>query len=247
MKKPSLHPKTWIILGLSGAILSLAPLTIPSKTLLLAGLTTLILYSGTHRPWAKLTLTTLLPIATIAFTIQATSHPGNTIYASWTPLNPITFTLTAQGLHYGSNLALQILTFGTSCALITLPTGPHQLRHALTAWKTPPRLTYLLITTINAPTQLQHYATIAQETAAARGLPQPGLHHRILHPLRLTATLLTLILTENPHRTRTITHHALDQAGPRTLLNPPTDTTPQTITRWTTLTLALLTTITTYL
>lgn len=31
MKKPTLHPKTWIILGLSGAILSLAPSPPPTK------------------------------------------------------------------------------------------------------------------------------------------------------------------------------------------------------------------------
>lgn len=244
--KPNLNPKTWILLGLSGALLSLAPLTIPGKTLLLAGLITLTLYSRTLTRWVRLTTTVLLPIATIAFTIQATSHPGATPYASWTPLTPITFTITAEGIHYGTTLALQILTFGTSCALITHP-GPHNLRHALTSWNTPPRLTYLLIATTNAPIQLRHYATIAQETAAARGLPQPGITHRFTHPLRILATLLTLILTENHHRTRTLTHHNIEHPGPRTLLNPPTDTTTQTITRWTVLTLTTATTISLYL
>lgn len=244
--KPNINPKTWILLGLSGAILSLTPLTVPGKTLLLAGLIALTAYSRTLTRWARLTATVLLPIATIAFAIQATSHPGATPYASWTPLEPITFTITAEGIHYGTTLALQILTFGTSCALITHP-GPHNLRHALTSWNTPPRLTYLLIATINTPVQLRHYATIAQETAAARGLPQPGITHRLTHPIHVLTTLLTLILTENHHRTRTLTHHNIDTPGPRTLPNPPTDTTAQTITRWTALTLTLATTASLYL
>lgn len=212
-----LNPQTWVMLGTAGLLLALAPLPLHWQAGLLVLLVGLHIFGGTLGPCLRLALAGLLPVATIAFTIQLISHGGQTVWASWAPTGFMTFNLTAEGARYGLGLALQILGFGTACALLILPTGPQGLRAALHTWRFPPRLIYLLVASLNAPAQLVHYSGLIRQAARARGMDKPGRIHSALLGVRTATALFTLLLMDYETRGRTLTDRDLLAPGPRTL------------------------------
>lgn len=226
-----LNPKTWVMLGTAGLPLALAPLPLHWQAGLLTLLVGLHAFAGTLRPWSRLALGGLLPVACIAFTIQLISHGGTTIWASWAPTSWMTFTLTAEGARYGLRLALQILGFGTACSLLILPTGSQGLRAALHDWRFPPRLTYLLVASLNAPAQLVHYSGLIRQAARARGMDRPGRIHSILLGVRTATSLFTLLLLDYETRGQTLTDRNLLTPGPRVLWQDYPDSTGQRLVR----------------
>lgn len=232
------HPKTWIVTGVCVGILAFAPLPAGGRlALLLCEIVTLVAAGQTRRyvPF----LAGLLPVAAMSFLIQAISFHGATILArlSWKFL---TFTVTGEGLEFGKQLGLQILCFGTACALISLPVAPSSLRVTLLQWRVPARLVYLLVACINAPTQLRRYARIAQESVRARGVPEGGIWNRIWASVRVAGVLMSLVLLEHESRGFSLQQRGLEDTGSRAFLHQQNDSKGQKIARWVLLGLTIL-------
>lgn len=226
-----LHPKTWLVLGMSAFLLAMAPLHVYSSGVLLAVEMMLLVLAGQGRRYAVFLLG-LVPIALIALVIQSVSFQGEVVYARWSPLPGMNFMVTAEGLILGARLALQILCFGTGCALFTLTTTPAGIRAALTDWKVPPRLVYLLVASLNAPVQLRRYAGIAKEATVARGIAQRTAVQRSRAVLQVGATLFTLILLENEDRARSLQQRGIELAGHRVMREQWLDSLAQKVMRW---------------
>lgn len=235
-----LNPQTWVMLGTAGLLLALAPLPLHWQAGLLVLLVGLHIFGRTLVPWLRLALVGLLPVATIAFTIQLISHGGQTVWTSWAPTGFMVFNLTAEGARYGLRLALQILGFGTACSLLILPTGSQGLRAALHTWRFPPRLVYLLVASLNAPAQLAHYSGLIRQAARARGMDKPGRIHGALLGVRTATALFTLLLLDYETRGRTLTDRNLLAPGPRTLWQGYPDSTGQRLVRLSALALAVV-------
>ena len=226
------HPKTWFIFGLSGLLLSFAPLPIGARGMLLVAFVMIFVFAGAFTQFLRFSLVGLLPVALVAWTIQAVSYRGQTIYTSWEPVPGILFNVTAEGLAFGGQMALQILCFGASCSLLSLLISPLGLRSALTSWHLPPRLVYLLCASLNAPRQLGFYADLARETGRARGLADSKLTHRIWLRVRTASALFNLVLLDQEVRGRSLADRGLDQKGPRIYLTATPDSTWQILIRW---------------
>lgn len=240
------HPATWIVAGCSCLLVSLSPLKLGEQVGFLILLASLFFLYGLGRRYTVFALVGMVPVALIALTIQTMSYQHNqTLWASFSPLPGMTFALGPQGLAWGLHLALQILLFGSSCALLALPQTPEALRAALHRWRVPSRITYLLVASLNAPTQLRRSLGLVRESQQMRGLAEGGL----LGNLRLLAytllALTNLILVENEGRTLTLQQRGLD-APTRTLLRTYPDTGLQRLVRYLLAATGLLLTFLTY-
>lgn len=227
-----LHPKTWLIVALSGLLLSFAPLPMGAKVMLLACFLLIFAFAGSFAQFLRFSLVGLLPVALIAWSIQAVSYRGQTIYTGWEPVPGVLFSVTAEGLAFGGHMALQILSFGASCSLVSLLISPLGLRSALTSWHLPPRLVYLLCASLNAPRQLGFYAELATEAGRARGLADSKLTHRIWLRIRTASALSNLVLLDQEVRGRSLAHRGVEQKGHRTYLMNTPDSAGQVVVRW---------------
>lgn len=223
--------KTWIVAGLSFIPLALAPLgTWARICLFLVGLTALAL-AGKGAKFG-LFLAVLTPVLMMSFLIQAVSYGGESVLASWQPKEGLRFAVTEQGIHFGFLLALQILCFGTGCTLISLTTTSWGLRSALTSWRVPARIIYLLVASLNAPTQLSRYVAIAGESSWARGLEKAGWRNKLRLASRRATTIFTLILLDQESRARSLAQRRLEESGRRIFLKTEDDSILQKIVRW---------------
>lgn len=218
--RTAVNPKTWLILGLSAVPLALIPLDIVWRAVLLTLLIVVVAASGKLRAYARYVLLGVGPVAVTAFCIQAVSFIGaETVYAQWTPVSFLNFRLSKEGLLYGLTLALQILNFGTACAIASLPVSAGELRWALTSWKAPARLTYLLVTSMNAPVLLSRYVGLVRESQIRRGLDDSTIFSRGKLALTSVGTLINLILLEHEDRAQSLAQRGLDKSGVRVLLH----------------------------
>lgn len=240
------HPKTWLIVGLSGLLLSFAPLPMGARVMLLACFLLIFAFAGALAQFLRFSLLGLLPVALIAWAIQAVSYRGQTIYTSWEPVPGVLFSITAEGLAFGSRMALQILCFGASCSLVSLLISPLGLRNALTSWHLPPRLVYLLCASLNAPRQLGFYADLAAEAGRARGLADSKLAHRIWLRVRTASALFNLVLLDQEVRGRSLSDRGIDQKGRRTYLTATPDSAGQVLLRWAVLGVSVLLSLVSY-
>lgn len=224
------HPKTWIVAGVCAGILAFVPLPAGGRLALLLCEIVALVTAGQTRRYVPF-LVGLLPVAAMSFLIQAISFHGATILARWS-WGFLTFTVTREGLDLGMQLGLQILCFGTACALISLPVAPSSLRVTLLQWRVPARLVYLLVASINAPTQLRRYANIAQESVRARGVPESGIWNRVRASVRVAGVLMSLVLLEHESRGLSLHQRGLEDAESRVFLHQQNDNARQKIARW---------------
>lgn len=211
-----LNPKTWIVAGLVTLPLALLPLELIWRFVLLMALLAPLVLAGYWSIYLRYVLWGVGPVALTAFVIQTVSYPhAQTIYASWTPVSFLQFQVSFEGIMYGATLAVQILNFATACALISLPNTPGALRWALTDWKLPPRLVYLLVTSLNAPALLRRYAAIIRESQIRRGLDDSTLVKRFVLGIKSIGTLVNLILLEHEDRAVSLGQRGLDHKGQR--------------------------------
>ncbi len=227
-----LHPSTWVTLGLAGLLLSFAPLPLPWQAGLLAVLFALHLVARTLAPWGRLVVVGLAPVASMAFVIQLVSRGGETVWARWVVTDWMVFAVSAEGALVGLRLALQILTFGSACALLILPTGPNGLRTALTGWRLPPRLVYLVVASLNAPAQLAHYSSLMREAARARGLADSSWVARAWLGVRTASALFNLLLLDHTVRGATLADRGIDRSGQRIFWQDYADSRAQRYLRW---------------
>lgn len=229
----SLNPKTWLILGISAVPLSLLSLDIALRSVLLLLLIIVVAWSGKLHAYGRYVLLGVGPVAVTAFCIQAVSFIGaQTIYAQWAPTSFLNFRLSKEGILYGATLALQILNFGTACAVASLPISAGELRWALTDWKLPSRLVYLLVTSMNAPVLLSRYVGLVRESQIRRGLDDSTVLSRSKLALTSIGTLINLILLEHEDRAQSLEQRGLDRSGTRVFLRTYSDTPMQRMMRW---------------
>ncbi|QRZ61319.1 energy-coupling factor transporter transmembrane component T [Rothia sp. ZJ932] len=212
-----INPKTWIVAGLAATPLALLPLPLSLRTVLLVVLVTPLLATGHGSKLLRYVLWGVGPVALTAFIIQTVSYPGaGTIYAQWVPAPWIRFAISAEGIAYGAQFALQILNFAAAIALISLPNSVGALRWALTSWKLPARLVYILVTSLNAPALLGRYIRIIREGQIRRGLDDSTLLKRISLGIKSLGTLVNLMLLEHEDRAHSIAQRGLDNKTART-------------------------------
>lgn len=236
----TLNPRTWVALGCAGLLLAFAPLPITWQVGLLAVLLALHIAGRTLVPWLRLVLAGLAPVAAMAFIIQLVSRGGETVWATWAPVPWMVFHVTAEGARAGVGLALQILAFGSACALLILPTGATGLRYALSTWGLPPRLIYLLVASLNAPAQLAHYSRLVQRAARARGMADGSKPARAWLGVRTASALFSLLLLDHEVRGATLAARGIDRGGPRVFWQDYADSRPQRYLRWALLPVACL-------
>ena len=246
MSAPTLNPRTWVTLGCSGLLLALAPLPLIWQAGLLVVLIALHGAGRTLAPWVRLVLVGLAPVAVMAFIIQLVSRGGETVWATWAPVPWMVFEVTAEGARAGLALALQILAFGSACALLILPTGVAGLRYALTTWGLPPRLIYLLVASLNAPAQLVHYSRLVRRAARARGMADGSRGARAWLGVRTASALFNLLLLDHEVRGATLAARGIDRAGPRIFWQDYADSRTQRYLRWALLPLACLLVLASY-
>lgn len=229
----SINPKTWLVLGLSAVPLALISLDIGARAVLLLLLICVVARSGKLHAYGRYVLLGVGPVAVTAFCIQAVSFVGaQTIYAQWTPTSFLNFRLSKEGILYGATLGLQILNFGTACAIAFLPVSAGELRWALTDWKLPSRLIYLLVTSMNAPVLLSRYVGLVRESQVRRGLDDSTVFSRSKLALTSIGTLINLILLEHEDRAQSLEQRGLDRPGERVFLRTYPDTQLQRVLRW---------------
>lgn len=226
------HAKTWILLGASGLLLAFSPLPLLGRLALLLVLVALFITRGAFGRFLRFGVLGLLPVALMAWLIQAISYRGETVYASWQPVRWMLFNITAEGMLFGTQLALQILCFGASCALVSLLTTPLSLRSALTSWKLPPRLIYLLCASLNAPRQLGFYADLARDAGRARGIADTTVTQRVWLRLHTASALFNLVLLDHEIRGHSLAMRGIDRGGARTFLTDYPDSRAQAVLRW---------------
>lgn len=225
------HPQTWLVTGVSFLVVALAPLPISARILLWLTGCVLLLGAGQGRRLLLLLLG-LAPVAAMSFLIQAVSFDGTQVLAQWEPMSGVSFALTSEGLHFGALLALQVLCFGTGCALISLTTTPAGLRIALGNWRLPPRLIYLIVASLNAPSQLQRYVAIARESERARGLERSTLGDKVRLAVKTATTVFTLVLLDHDDRGKSLAQRKVELPGRRIFLRNYTDSRMQKMARW---------------
>lgn len=241
-----LHPKTWLTLGGSSLLLALAPLPLAGRASLFCLLLTLFALTQKLRQFISYTLLGVGPVALLAWLIQTLTYRGSTVYLSWPAESQIRLSITAEGLTLGTQLALQILCFGAACAVASIMNTPTATRAALTDWKVPPTLIYLLVASLNAPSQLLRYAALVREAAQARGLNNKGLTGKARLGVQTAGALFNLILLEHETRGQALANRGFTRTGKRTFLSTYPDSPQQRYLRWGILLLALALTFFTY-
>lgn len=226
-----LHPQTWVVIGLSFIVVALAPLSICARIILWLTGCVLLLGAGQGRRLLLLLLA-LAPVAGMSFLIQAVSFNGMRVLAQWQPFAGLNFAVTLEGLHFGVLLALQVLCFGTGCALISLTTTAAGLRTALGKWRLPPRLIYLIVASLNALSQLQRYVAIARESERARGLERRTLGGNVRLAVKTATTVFTLVLLEHEDRGKSLAQRRVEMPGHRIFLRTYADSRGQKVARW---------------
>lgn len=227
----NVHPKTWIVGGVCFFLLALAPWGIPARLVLVICAVLLLIGAGQVRRLSFFLLA-LIPVMAMAFVVQAVSGRGENVLWQWSPVGWLDFAVSADGIRLGTLMALQVLCFGLGGALVSLTTTSAQLRYAFHSWKLPPRLIYLLVASLNAPTQLGKYVAIVQESIAARGLPQEVFGQRVRVMVRALATVFTLVLLEHEDRARSLSFRGMEKAETRVFLHEFSDSLAQRVVRW---------------
>lgn len=225
------HPQTWVVIGLSFIVVALAPLSVGARIILWLVGCVLLLGAGQGRRLLLLLLA-LMPVAAMSFLIQAVSFNGTRVLAQWQPVTGLNFAVTSEGLQFGVLLALQVLCFGTGSALISLTTTPAGLRTALGKWRLPPRLIYLIVASLNAPSQLQRYVAIARESEQARGLERRTLGDKVRLAVKTATTVFTLVLLEHEDRGKSLAQRRVEMPGRRIFLETYADSRGQKVARW---------------
>ena len=225
------NPKTWLVLGLSFFVLSLVPFPLPSRVILLAVQVALVLWAVPLRQFMFFVVFGMGPVAVMAWLIQAISRGGGHVYAAWHPMPGIAFEVTSEGIYHGVLMAVQILNFGSACALLSLPTTAGGLRRVLHEWHLPPRLIFLIVASLNAPHQLAAYAQIAVESARARGMAENGFWPTVRLRVRTLATLFTLVLLEHNDRALSLEQRAIESRRSRIFLHADPDSFVQRMVR----------------
>lgn len=228
-----LNPKTWIVAGLCLAPLCLLPVSLTTRLILLLVLSATLLFSGFGMRYFSYVILGVGPVALMALIIQTISYTSpQTIYGQWSLGNLLTFTVSAEGIIYGAHFALQILNFATAIAFISIPNSPGKIRWALTDWKLPSRIIYLLVTSLNAPTLLGRYVGIVRESQQRRGIDDSTTSKRFIAGIKSMGALINLILLEHEDRAVSIGQRSVDAGQERTSYTSYADTRLQAISRW---------------
>lgn len=214
----AVHPATWIVAGCSSLLVALSPVPIAVQALFLLFLWGIFVAAGLARRYLTFAVLGMLPIAFLALLIQTISYQHNSIvWAEFAPFPWLRFMVGPDGVLQGLRLALQILLFGSSFALVSVPTTPEGLRVALHRWHVPSRAIYLLVATMHAPVLLNRTMHTVRESQRMRGLAEATLWQRFRLVIQATGAMINLVLLENEGRTRSLEQRGID-ASQRVLL-----------------------------
>lgn len=228
----AVHPATWTVAGCAALLIALSPLPLVVRVGFLLFLWLVFGAAGLGRRYLRFALIGMLPVAVVAFTVQAISFQGNSVtWFEYAPVSWMQFAVGPDGLHKGAAMALQILLFGSAFALIALPNSPEGLKAALHRWKVPSRLSYLLVASINAPVLLGRTMRTVQESQRMRGLADSSVRDHLRLLVQASGAMMNLVLVENEGRTKSLEQRGID-ASTRTLLRSYPDSSVQKILRW---------------
>jgi energy-coupling factor transport system permease protein len=207
-----LHPLPKSLMTLWGV---LAPFVLPVVALpfLIVGALIAALSSGLGRPYLRgLVLTTLPAVASILL-VNAFFFPGaRDVLISLGPL-----AVTREGLDFGVPIAGRIVAAVTVTLAFVTTTRPDDLMEALVQRGAPPKLAFVVLSTIQTVPRMRDKAARILDAQQARGLRTRGsLRARARAVLPLVGPLVIGSLVDVRERSLALEARAFGAGGPRT-------------------------------
>lgn len=180
-------------------------------------------------PYLRTSLRLLLPFAISLFVIQSLFFPeGRTVLARLGPLS-----IKAEGVRFAFASASRILLIAGALLLTLQTTHPGMLLSGLVQKGLPPKLAYVIVTTLQIVPQMRDRAALIMDAQRARGLETQGsllVRSRALLPLIGPLVLGSLLDVEE--RTLALEARAFGATTPKTSLFALPDPLPERLLRW---------------
>jgi energy-coupling factor transport system permease protein len=206
------HPLPKLLLTVWGV---LAPFVLPVVALpfLIGGALIAALTSGLGLPYLRGLLLTTLPTVGSIVVINALFFPGaHDIVWSVGPLS-----VTREGLDFGLPIAGRVLAAVTVTLAFVTTTRPDDLMEALVQRGAPPKLAFVVLSTIQTVPRMRDKAARILDAQQARGLRTRGsLGARMRGLLPLVGPLVIGSLIDVRERSLALEARAFGGAGPRT-------------------------------
>lgn len=230
-----LNPLTQIAWGLVLAVLGLlfgwvSIAGVLAVSVLLAGFAgRLLAFTGA---WAR----SVLVVCVVITVLQTIFIPGQTTWWSWGPLS-----LTQEGFERGTFFAGRIMGAGTPLVLLTRLVGLDRLVRALEQRNVSPKVSYVVVATVNLLPAMRARMHVILDAQRARGVETDGnwfLRAKAFFPALGPLLISSIVGIEE--RAMTLEARAFTASGPRTSLYAVPDGNGDKVLRWSALVVLLV-------
>ena len=181
------------------------------------------------RKLAGVSVKLLLPLLTALVLVQGLFFPeGTTVLAELGPAR-----VTAEGLMFALGIALRIVVLVTAFLLLLLTTHPGDLMSALSQHGMPPKISYVISSTLQIVPAFRDRADAILLAQRARGLRTDGsVLRRVKVLLPLVTPLILGLFTDVEERSTAMEARAFGATRKRTAFTVVPDTVGQRAARW---------------
>lgn len=189
----------------------------------------LVIWAGVFPRFVGLIAKFVLPIIVVVFLIQGLFYPdGVTILAEWGPVQ-----ISEEGLAFAAGTSLRLLVLVGAFLFLLLTTHPGQLMTAMVQRGMPPKISYVVCSTLQIVPAFRARAQGIVQAQQARGLDtEGGFVRRAMALTPLLGPLVQGALTDVEDRSIAMEARAFGAPTRRTSLVVLPDSAAQRVTRW---------------